>query len=276
MGYIYKITNLVNNKAYIGQTKQPVEIRWEAHIYAAFREYDDNRYYLHRAINKYGLENFNFKIIEEVPNTELDEREIYWIAYYHTYRYDEKGNQGYNLTRGGQGNWKFEQETLLQAFFDNNEHLGNTCKDIGCSEPTLIKVLKEHGLYGKGSMTAVYQLSLKDGSIIREFESLEAIKKEFHLSQTAISDVVNGRQKTSKGYAWCRVEDYPNFKLEEHIDNKYKSVLCVEKNLQFNTVSEAGKWVYENGYTTSRNTHANISRACRKGIKAYGFHWQYV
>lgn len=276
MGYIYKITNLVNNKAYVGQTKQPIEIRWEAHIYAAFREDDDNRYYLHRAINKYGLDKFKFEIIEEVPNTKLDEREIYWIAQYHTYRYDELGNQSYNLTRGGKGNWKFEPETLINAFFENKEHLGNTCKDIGCSEPTLIKVLQENGLSGKGSMTAVYQISLVDGSIIKRFDSAIEVMKTFNRCKTAICDAMNGRQKTAAGYIWCKVEDYPNFKLEEHIDNKQKKVLCVEKNLQFNMIKDAGKWVYENGYTTSKEVNANICRACKKGIKAYGFHWQYV
>lgn len=276
MGYIYKITNLVNNKAYVGQTKQPIEIRWEAHVYAAFRENDDNRYYLHRAINKYGLDKFKFEIIEEVPNTKLDEREIYWIAHFHTYRYDEEGNSGYNLTRGGKGNWKFEPETLLQAFFNNDEHLGNTCKDIGCSEPTLIKVLQENRLFGKGSMTAVYQISLTDGSIIRKFDSIVEAADIVQLTPHDLSNALNNYQKTAGGYAWCKVEDYPNFKLEEHIDNKQKKVLCVEKNLQFNMIKDAGKWVYENGYTTSKEVNANICRACKKGIKAYGFHWQYV
>ena len=276
MGYIYKITNLVNNKAYIGQTKQPIEIRWEAHIYAAYRENDDNRYYLHRAINKYGLEKFKFEIIEEVTNTKLDEREIYWIAHFHTYRYDEKGNQGYNLTRGGKGNWKFEPEALLKAFFDNNEHLGNTCKDIGCSEPTLIKVLSEYNLHGKGSIIPIYQISLKDGNIIKKYNSCIEAAKTMNIAHNTIWAALSGVQKTAAGYAWCKVDDYPNFKLEEHLDNKQKKILCVEKNLQFNMIKDAGKWVYENGYTTSKEVNANICRACKKGIKAYGFHWQYV
>lgn len=276
MGYIYKITNVINDKKYIGQTRQPVQVRWDAHIYAAFREYDDNRYYLHRAIQKYGLENFTFEIIEEVPNTKLDEREIYWIANYHTYRYDKLGNQSYNLTRGGKGYYKFEPDTLIQAFFENKEHLGNTCKDIGCSEPTLIKVLKERNLYGKGSMCAVYQISLKDGSIINTYESIVDIQRKFQVGRTAITDAVNGRSKTMCGYAWCKVDDYPNFNLEAHIDKKYKKVLCVEKELQFNTIKEACDWVYNNHYTESKQINANICRACKKNIKAYGFHWQYV
>ena len=266
---------MLNEKAYIGQTVDPVEKRWSEHIYAAYREKDDNRYYLHKAIKKYGIENFDFEILEEVPNEQLDEKEIYYIAEWHTYRYDELGNQGYNLTRGGKGHWKFDSETLLKAFFENNEHLGNTCKAIGCSEPTLIKVLQENDLYGKGSMTAVYQISLVDGKIIKKFDSLVEVMKEFHKGRTSICDAVNGRSKTAAGYAWCKVTDYSNFKLDEHIDNKNKKVICVEKNLQFNTIKEAGKWGHENGYSTSYQTDANICRACKKGIKAYGFHWLY-
>jgi hypothetical protein len=41
-------------------------------------------------------------------------------------------------------------------------------------------------------------------------------------------------------------------------------------------IKDASKWVYENKYTTSNQIDANICRACKKGIKAYGFHWQYV
>lgn len=276
MGYIYKITNLVNNKAYIGQTIDPVQKRWKEHIYAAYREKDDNRYYLHRAISKYGVDNFNFEIIEEVPNEQLDEREIYYIAKWHTYRYDELGNQSYNLTRGGQGNWKFETEALIKAFYDNNEHLINTCKDIGCSEPTLIKALKTLGLYGKGAYAAIYQIDLKDGHIIKEYESEAAACEEHQLARNTLWCALNGEQKTANGYAWSYVDRYNDFKLEEHIDNKIRKIYCPELNITFDSVKAAGKWIYENNYSSSKYTDANICRAGKTGIKAYGFHWQYV
>lgn len=50
----------------------------------------------HAAILKYGEENFDWEVIEECPEEELNDREIYWIAYFDTY------NNGYNATRGGQ------------------------------------------------------------------------------------------------------------------------------------------------------------------------------
>ena len=275
MGYIYKITNKVNNKAYIGQTIDPVQKRWNEHIYAAYRE-DDNRYYLHRAIKKYGADNFNFEVLEEVPNEQLDEKEIYYIAQWHTYRYDELGNQGYNLTRGGQGNWKFETETLIQAFYDNNEHLTNTCKDIGCSEPTLIKALKSKGLYGKGAYMPIYQIDLKDGHIIKQYESEMAACKEHNLARNTLWCALNGEQKTANGYAWCYVNAIDTFKLEDRIDNKMRRVYCPELDLIFNSVKEAGMWIKEHNYSSSHNINSNICRASKTGIKAYGFHWQYA
>ena len=51
-GFIYKITNKVNGKSYIGQTRNTVEFRWRQHYKAK-----DNKYF-HRAIQKYGKENF--------------------------------------------------------------------------------------------------------------------------------------------------------------------------------------------------------------------------
>lgn len=93
MGLIYKITNKVNNKSYIGQTTQTLEKRWKKHL----SQLNDNTYF-HRAIKKYGANNFLKEILEDnIFNEKLDEREIYWIAKEGTYI----DNGGYNLTVGG-------------------------------------------------------------------------------------------------------------------------------------------------------------------------------
>jgi group I intron endonuclease len=93
---IYKITNKLNNKAYVGLSVD-IENRWKAHTTFAFKKcdtpYHKNR--LYSALRKYGVENFKFEVIEECEFDQLKEREIYWIAYYDTF------NNGYNLTTGG-------------------------------------------------------------------------------------------------------------------------------------------------------------------------------
>lgn len=94
-GIIYQYTNLINGKVYIGQTTTSLETRHKKHL----SQLNDNTYF-HRAIKKYGIENFNLIILEQdIPLEILDEREIYWIkekdAYY-------RSGKGYNLTKGGQ------------------------------------------------------------------------------------------------------------------------------------------------------------------------------
>lgn len=85
---IYKITNKVNNKSYIGQSVNIIN-RW--YVHKAVK--DD--YPIHRAIQKYGKDNFSWEILEECAESQLSEREIYYIAKYNTFMYAENSN-GYN------------------------------------------------------------------------------------------------------------------------------------------------------------------------------------
>lgn len=94
---IYKVTNLINSKMYIGQARN-IKSRWSSHKSA----YSTENTVLYRAMRKYGLENFKFEVIEECKEEELDNLEIYYIWYYNTYIHAENSN-GYNMTIGGGG-----------------------------------------------------------------------------------------------------------------------------------------------------------------------------
>lgn len=96
MAFIYKITNKVNGKVYIGQTQKTIQERFANHIKKA--KIHTNRY-LYDAMNYYGYENFTVEKIEECPKEKLDEREIYWISFYNS----NNKNFGYNMTKGGGG-----------------------------------------------------------------------------------------------------------------------------------------------------------------------------
>lgn len=94
VGYIYKTTNLINNKIYIGQKKAAKKANY----------YLGSGKYLKAAINKYGKENFICEIIEEVNTLEeLDSREIYWIKFYNA----TNRAIGYNISNGGLVNRAF-------------------------------------------------------------------------------------------------------------------------------------------------------------------------
>lgn len=85
---IYKITRKENGKSYIGQSND-IERRFSEHK----NKIDIP---IEIAIKKYGIDAFDFEIIEECSLEQLDEREKYWIAYYNTYK-----GFGYNCNEGG-------------------------------------------------------------------------------------------------------------------------------------------------------------------------------
>ena len=92
---IYKITNRINGKVYIGQTTRPLTVRWKQHCNPA----NTNCIALHRAIQKYGKENFTVEQIDVACDIdELNEKEIYWIKFYDSVN----SEKGYNLKVGGE------------------------------------------------------------------------------------------------------------------------------------------------------------------------------
>ena len=94
MAHIYKITNILNDKGYVGKTSKPPEKRWKEHLYCAKT---DGPMVISRAIRKHGEKNFKFEVIEECSIEEMNSKETHWIDYYDTY------NNGYNSSMGGEG-----------------------------------------------------------------------------------------------------------------------------------------------------------------------------
>ena len=98
LGCIYLLRNLINGKGYVGQYLGVIaERRWRRHILMAFWGAET---LVHRAIRKYGVENFSAEVIWLGAADLLDVKEIYYIKKLHTFIDDPKGG-GYNLTLGG-------------------------------------------------------------------------------------------------------------------------------------------------------------------------------
>jgi group I intron endonuclease len=92
---IYRITNTINGKSYIGQTTEVLEFRWKRHCRSCI---DGDNHFM-RALRKHGFECWEKEILEEVIDINLlDAREIYWIEHFDTFK------NGYNSTTGGQYN----------------------------------------------------------------------------------------------------------------------------------------------------------------------------
>lgn len=117
MYYIYCYTNKINNKKYIGQTNS-IARRKSEHKYAAFNpDAKDYNLLFHQKLRQYGLDNFDFEILEELDTLNLnlvDEREQYWIKEKESF---VKTGKGYNITLGGQQQARHKQinnETVLE------------------------------------------------------------------------------------------------------------------------------------------------------------------
>lgn len=103
---IYKFTNKINGKSYIGQSIN-LEKRKKEHEHNCFNpnycNYDSKFY---RALRKYGLENFDYEVLENCTKEQLNEREVYWIFYFNSYQ------DGYNSTLGGEDNPSNHEEIV--------------------------------------------------------------------------------------------------------------------------------------------------------------------
>ena len=140
MAYIYKITNLINNKLYIGKTSRDIKTRWQEHLRHSETLLNIP---LYRAINKYGKDNFVIEQIEECDSTIVDEREIFWISFYNTYQ------EGYNCTLGGEGSLLNYDEKEIQEIitrYQNGERLDLLCKEFHHKYDSIRSRLIEKGI----------------------------------------------------------------------------------------------------------------------------------
>lgn len=95
LGYIYLIRNNINGKGYIGQTVRHIKKRFENHLYDSK---NGSGVALHKAIRKYGSDNFTITTVVSCEEVLLDDMEAYYIEFYGTFA---PIGHGYNLTKGG-------------------------------------------------------------------------------------------------------------------------------------------------------------------------------
>lgn len=138
---IYRIINMINSKCYIGKSID-IEFRWKQHL----RDIDDNCL-IHRAMKKYGIENFILEVVEECGGDILNDREKYWIKYYDCCVLD--GNdKGYNMTRGGDGLSRYDYQFIYDLW--DAGHSTSQIKEItGIDKRQLYKILNSHNEYSR-------------------------------------------------------------------------------------------------------------------------------
>lgn len=222
---IYKITNKINNKIYIGQTTGSLQNRWWHHCKPS-----SECVCLSRAIQKYGRENFTIEQIDCACSfDELDVKERYWIEYY-----DSMDKQkGYNLQSGGHKNHVFSEETRLKLknSLKNSVKFKESCrsesrrrklseshKGLKQSPETIAKKIKHHigrkasdecrqrisdsriGRFKYGeNPNAKVVICLETGEL---FDCILNASIAKNINKTCISAVCRGKRKTAGGYHW--------------------------------------------------------------------------
>lgn len=226
---IYCHRNKINNKRYIGQTYLDIEHineRWKNG-----RGYDHSRRF-RNAIKKWGWENFEHIILEtNIPESQIDERERYWIAYYHTWIEDPQC-WGYNLQSGGSLHKRHSEETkeLLkqlalgrkmseeakQKMREAKSHMSEeTRKKMSESAKTriwdqdIIEKRSQHIRETSGKKV----ICIETG---KEYETLAAAAKDCNYSSPShISAACRGLRKTAAGYHWQFIEKEKGEKTNE-------------------------------------------------------------
>lgn len=302
---IYKITNTITNQCYIGQSID-IENRWRQHIYNGKNLYKKTKFYL--ALNKYGIDAFEFEVLEECPLNQnvLDERERYWINYYNSY------SNGYNSTLGGQSenSWTYDPQ-IIRDLWDDGYSTKEIAKIVGCGMTLVQERLKGYSDYNtytshsRGAQhskvkrkpipqltngpyhfsnnhfsftpVVVYQYDL-NGQYIAEHKSIrEAARKTGHDmpgAESAISAVLRHERQTAYGYQWSKekVESMSIVPVP-----RGKLVKCINTNQIFHSTREAAAWC-------NLKSHSGIAGCCEGQRKTAGKHpqigenlkWEYV
>lgn len=257
--WIYKITNNINGKIYIGQSKNP-QNRFKQHIN------DEKDSVIHNAIKKYGEDNFSFEIIEG-PIENYNEREKYWIKLYNSYE------EGYNMTYGGEEPPIIKGEKSCLSKF-SNELILSLQLDLINTDINYFELSKKYNINvnyiteincGKtrNNPQFVYPLRKSDNiaktkdsvmNIINELlyttKSVEQLARDFQIDSLTIYRINLGKQKNCP-----KNIEYPIRNKGERISKKMLSNIIkdlLDNKLKFKEI--------EKKYNLSKSTINRINQ----------------
>lgn len=200
MAYIYKITNDINGKIYIGKTYNSIEKRFKEHCKDRLKRKCEQRP-LYSAMNKYGIEHFHIELLEKTDNPE--ERERYWIEYYSSFK------NGYNATTGGDGKPYVDKDVIISLWKE-----GKIIKEIhnitGYDVKTIRKYLllnniSEQEIISKGYAyqgKTVVKIDKNTDEILEVFNTSGEAGKSIGKTGQHIREVCLGKRKSAYGYKW--------------------------------------------------------------------------
>lgn len=265
---IYKITNKLTNKCYIGQSLC-IERRFKEHINCVkdYPLYDD--------IAKYGINNFIFEVLEPCNEGDLNEKEKYWINFFDSY------NNGYNQTIGGKGVSQYDYAYLVELYLQLHNSV-KVAQQVGCHCHTVCNALKAYNITpnekSPGVARPIKQIDPITLETIAIYENQSLAAQAVGCIQQNISLAVTGKTKTAAGYIWKYTDDnseIKNISIPAITQHKNQKVQQLDNNgnviNEYNSVKEAL-------IALNKSTKAgNIYAACKDSSKtAYGYKWRYI
>lgn len=254
MHYIYKHTNKINGKCYIGQTKN-IKSRWRVEGYKYCRKF-------YRAIIKYGWINFEHEILKECSSENVD----YWESYYISF-YDSIKN-GYNLESGGCVNKKVSEETkkLISeagkgrvSYFRGKEPWN---KGLKMSDDYRQKLSNAH----KGKKGKPCDIETR-----KKISQAQIGKKISDETRKKLSISHKGKPSSNKGRTFN--EEWRRNLSLAHLGKKpiatMKKICNITIGEIFESITEAA-----NKYKISRSHISTVCKGKRKTVG--GFEWKYI
>lgn len=240
---VYKTTNLVNGKIYIGQDSKNNP------------NYLGSGYIFLKAFNKYGKENFKKEILEHCQTKEeLNDKEIYWIEKLNS----TNSKVGYNIATGGQGG-----------------NLGPIIAEK--KSKTMKKFIKENPDFLKGENNPNYNSTIYKFYNIRTEEIFEGTLYEIAIKigskSSAFKTLVELRRKKHKDWIlYFNKEIYTNEMFKENrIKNSYNydATLYTFKNIHTNIIEKITQNEFRKKYNLSHSQLSNVCSGKRKTIKGW-------
>jgi group I intron endonuclease len=202
MGYIYSITNTIDGKKYIGQTvEKDVCNRWKCHF-----KKDSNCRYLKHAFEKYGKENFKFKVICICFDNDCDRYEKEYME-----RFNTLVPNGYNLRAAGNHGHHNEEtkkkigESLKERYCNLSDEEKIKYREICILRNTGRKHTEEAkqkiSIFTKRRMKKI-NCYLLDGELLCTFNSLGDASREVNGGAANIRKCCKGKYKQSYGFIW--------------------------------------------------------------------------
>lgn len=284
--YIYKATNRINGKSYIGQT-----VDYRSRVWQHQRCYEKEKCKFHDAIQEFGFDNFDWEILKTCESKkEANQSERYYIEYYNSYR------NGYNENKGGvgghnavpvvclslSGEFVKRYDSAADAEKDGFNNVNvilccknklHTCKNhlFMFEEDYLKHGAKKYKKPESKCMKPVIQCDM-NGNFINEFKSAQQAAIETRTRRTSIVGVLTGKYKSANGFIFTYKENFPIKNIEEHHHKKKgKKVAQIDPKTGliikvFDRISDAGKELGVN----YKVIHKVVDMPDRT---AYGYKW---